>query len=65
MVKFVLEQKIGKPAQSLHIQKQETKINHNLFYNPRIMEATRIYEEKIKGELRKGIVERNEGDKED
>ena len=65
MIKFVLEQKIGKPAQFLNIQKQETQVHHNIFYNPKIREATRIYEEKLKGELLKGVIKRNEEDRED
>ena len=60
MIKFVLEQKIGKPSQSLDINKKETSVHHNLFYNPKIMEATRLYEEKIKNEIMKKATEKND-----
>lgn len=56
MIKFLVEQRIGKPSQSVDIQKKETQVNHNLFYNPQIREATRIYEDKIKNELMKKSV---------
>ncbi|OHB14679.1 MAG: hypothetical protein A2431_00520 [Candidatus Zambryskibacteria bacterium RIFOXYC1_FULL_39_10] len=55
MIKFIIEQRIGKPAQAVDIRKEETKVNYNLFYNPKIREATRIFEDQLKGELMKNL----------
>ena len=65
MVKFVIEQKIGKPAQSLRIQKNETKKHYNLFYMPKVREAVRVFEDQIKSEITKSIAEKEEIDDDD
>ena len=51
MLKFVIEQKIGKPAQAINVHKREVQVHHNLFYKPKVMEAVKVFEDQIKGEL--------------
>lgn len=65
MIKFVLEQKIGKPAQAIDIKKEETRINYNLFYQPKVREAVRVLEDKIKGEITKEIMAIKDGSGDD
>lgn len=54
MLKFLIEQRIGKPAQFLDIQKKEVQVHYTNFFKPEVREAIRILDDKIKEELIKG-----------
>ena len=57
MIKFLIEQRIGKPSQSLEVKKQEVKVNYTLFNNPKVREAVKVFEDKLKKEIMKGAID--------
>lgn len=56
-IKMVVEQRIGRPSQSLEVKKQEVKVNYTLFTRPEVREAVRVFEDKLKKEIRESYVE--------
>lgn len=52
VLRMVVEQRIGKPGLSLAVKDDHsTRVNYNLFFNPKVREATRVFEEVYKEQL--------------
>jgi len=56
MLRMVIEQRIGKPSQSLAVKHQDDRPNFNLFYMPRMQATVKIFEDEIKREICQSIV---------
>lgn len=65
MVRFLIEQRIGKPSQSIDIEKKETRVFHNIIYKPEVREALKVFEDKIKNELMKNIISKRNNDEDE
>ena len=50
-IKMVIEHRIGRAPQSIEVNNQQTRVNFNMFFNPRVQETVKIFEDKIKQEL--------------
>lgn len=48
MIKWMVEQRIGRPVQSVAVKKVENTSSYSLFYNPEIRKATTEFEDRLK-----------------
>lgn len=49
MLRLLVEQRIGKPTQSLAVKDDHsTRVNYNLFYQPEVRKAVRVFEDQLK-----------------
>jgi hypothetical protein len=57
ILRLVIEQRIGRASQSLAISKQDdTRPNINLFFQPGVQAAVRVFEDELKREICAAIV---------